>query len=135
MIDEILNVAKELWSIRQTFNKAKQDKREKMATYFENISSCLEQASATLRGGEIPHGKCGQMLGYARMFPETVEGVISEEKAEEFTSKLIEAHGIEHATKIGEKEFADAVYSDQQIGKIEEASGQFQALADSIRAI
>ena len=134
MIDEILNVGKELWSIRQTLSKAKREKRDRMATYFENISKCLEQASATLRSGEIPHGKCGEMLGYAENFSKTVEGVLSADQADFYTSRLIGAHDIEKATMIGRQEFADARYSDQQIGKMEAAAGQFQALANSIRA-
>jgi hypothetical protein len=130
LIDEILNVAKELWAIKEPFGKAKEKRRAELATYFEHISKCLEEAAKVLRAGDIPHGKCGEMLGYANTFTRTIKGVISEQEAEDFAKRLGAAHGIEYAVQ----EIADARAKESQIGKIEEASGVFRALANSIRA-
>lgn len=130
MIDEILNAAKELWAIKGSFSKAKRERRERLAQYFEHISNCLEETAKVLRTGAVPHGKCGEMKGYAETFKETVKGIISEQKADDFAKKLWAARDIEYAVQ----EFSDARYKDSQLGKMEEASGLFKALANSIRA-
>ena len=128
MIDEILNVAKGLWSIKKSLSKAKGERREKLAKYFEQISNCLEEAAKVLRTGAIPHGKCGEMRGYAEMFTKTVKGIISEQETEKFAKQLDAARDIEYAVYEMEKRDRDS-----QLGKLEEASGLFQALANSIR--
>lgn len=139
MIEEILKVAKELWAIKGSFSKAKRERRERLATYFEHISKCLEETAKALRAGNIPHGRCGEMLGYANTFTETVKGVISEKEARDYAQRLGAAHDIEYALMQREREMmdeiADPLYRESQLGKMEEASGVFQALANSIRAI
>jgi hypothetical protein len=129
-IDEILSVAKGLLAIRESFAKAKKERRENVAVYFEKISTCLAETAKELRKGVVPHGMCGRMSVYAEEFEETVKGLISKEKAEKFSQKLKDNYATEHAVD----DIIKARERESEIDKIEEASGVFQGLADSIRA-
>jgi hypothetical protein len=130
IIDEILKLSKELLAFRDSFKKAKKERREELAKYFENISNCLDTVAKELRAGNIPHGKCGEMLGYSWQFEETVKGIISKAQAKDFAERLGKNYDVEKA----ELDLYDAQKRSAQIDKIEESSGYFRALANSTRA-
>lgn len=130
MIEEILSVAKALWHYKESFDKAKRDKRDRIASYFEQISECLAETSMMLRHDQYPHGKCGEMEGYANLLPETVGDIISEEKAQDLANQLRSMHELEKLYS----QLHDAPNKDEQLGKLEEASGILRALANSLRA-
>jgi hypothetical protein len=95
MIEEILSVAKALWGYRDLFDEARREKRDRIASYFEQISRCLAETSAMLKDNQYPHGACGEMLGYADMLPETVGGIIGKEKAQDLANQLRSMHELE----------------------------------------
>ena len=129
-VDEILSVAKALFSIKESFAKAKKERREDLAVYFEKISTCLAETAKELRKGVVPHGMCGRMKGYAEQFEDTVKGLIDRNKAQEFSKKLLDNYETENALH----DMCQARERESELAKIEETSGVFQALADSMRA-
>lgn len=131
MIEEILSVAKALWGYKDLFDKAKREKRDRIANYFEQISRCLAETSTMLKDNQYPHGACGEMLGYADMLPETVGGIISKEKAQDLANQLHSMHELEKLYS----QLHDAPDKDEQLGRLLEASGILQALANSLRAV
>jgi len=130
MIDKILSVAKALFSFRGEFQKAKREKRDRIADLFEKISNCVKDVYSELKSDEVPHGKCAEMLTYANMLTDTVKDEIGEERAEELAKDLIEAHEVEVLLW----QLHNVPDKDLQLSKLDEASGVFMALANIVRA-
>jgi len=143
VLDEILSVAQRLWVLKDNFSQANKERKKELANYFENISNCLGETAMELKAGNIPHGNCGRMLGYAKMFTKKVDGIIDPEIAGEFSRKLVGAYRIEHALDGYEDLMANSLLSEVQnpiqvynpFNLIEQASGEFMALADFIRPV
>lgn len=141
VLDEILSVAQRLWILKDNFNNANQEQKEELASYFENISNCLGQTAMELRAGNLPHGNCGKMLEYAKMFAKKVEGIIEPEMAGEFSRKLVGAYKIEQPLDDFEDIMAKNLLSEIQnpiqtynpFELMEQASGNFMILANYIR--
>ena len=143
VLDEILSVAQRLWVLKDNFSQANKEQKEELASYFENISNCLGETAKELRTGNIPHGNCGKMLEYAKMFAKKVEGIIEPEIAGEFSRKLVGASKIEHSLDGYEDVMANSLLSEVQnsvqvynpFELMEQASGDFMGLADFIRPV
>ena len=143
VLDEILSVAQRLWVLKDNFGQANKERKEELANYFENISNCLGKAAMELRTGNIPHGNCGRMLGYAKMFTKKVDGIIDPEIAVEFSRKLVGAYGIEHTLDGYEDFMANSLLSEVQnpiqsynpFKLMEQASGDFMTLSNFIRPV
>jgi hypothetical protein len=143
VLDEILSVAQRLWILKDSFSHAGKEQKEELARYFEGISNCLGQTAMELRAGNMPHGNCGKMLEYAKMFVKKVEGIIEPHLANEFSRKLVGAYNIEHPLDGFEDlmaknlltEIQNPVQSYNPFELMEQASGDFRFLADYIRPV
>ena len=143
VLDEILSVAQRLWALRDDFYKLNKDQKEELASYFQAISDCLRRTAMQLREGNMPHGNCGKMLEYAKMFAEKVEGVIEPEMAGEFSRKLVGAYSVDGSLdgykKVMAKnllrEIQKQVHLQNPFKLMEQASGDFMVLADYIRPL
>ena len=142
VLDEILSVAQRLWVLKDNFSQANQEQKEELANYFEAISNCLGETATELRAGNLPHGNCGKMLQYAKIFAKKLEGIIEPELAGEFSRKLVGAYGTEHTLDGYESFMADSLLSEVKkpiqvynpFQLMEQASGDFLALSDFIRS-
>jgi len=130
MIEKILSVADKLFSLRGEFRKAHREKRDRIADLFEKISKCIADVSTELKADKEPYGKCAEMLTYANMLEDTVKDEIGEEKAEQLAQDLIDAHEVE-ALWI---QLHNAPDRDNQLAKLDQASGVFIAIANLLRA-
>ena len=129
--DLILSVAERLWGLKTAFSELRRDRRDRVAEYFAAVSACLEQVTATLRAGEIPHGKCGEMQVYARSLAQTIGDVVGREEARELAGMLGKAHDVEWmVVDLG----PHSPEREERLGKMEQASGMFSGLAVSMRA-
>ncbi len=130
MIDKILSVANALFSFSGAFQTARREKRDRIADLFDNISKCIAEISTELKSDNVPHGKCAEMLTYANMLTEAVKDEIGKDTAEKLAQDLIDSHEVE--LLLGQ--LHDAPDRDNQLRKLDEASGVFMALANIIRA-
>ena len=143
MLDEILSVAQRLWILKDNFSQANKEQKEELASYFEQISNCLGQTAMELRAGNMPHGNCGKMLEYAKMFAKKVEGIIEPKMAGEFSRKLVGAYKTKYTLDGFEDVMARNLLSEIQnpvqaynpFELMEQASGDFMVLADFIRPV
>jgi hypothetical protein len=143
VLDEILSVAQRLWILKDTFSQASEEQKEELANYFEGISNCLGQTAVQLRAGNMPHGNCGKMLEYAKMFVKKVEGIIEPQMASEFSRRLVGASNLERSLDGFEDVMASNLLSEVQnpiqsynpFELMEQASGDFKFLADYIRPV
>jgi hypothetical protein len=125
----ILGVAKSLLGMVGGLRKARAERKAAVAALFEQISDCLAAVSAEIRIGEIPHGKCAEVLTYAEQLPDVVRAEIGSENADELGRALKAAHSVEGLANdlngVEDKEY--------YLRDIEEAAGKFRALAHLTR--
>ena len=130
--DTIREVSRAFLAFRGEFRSAGREKRTEVAQFFQDISECLAEVTASLRDDEIPHGKCGEMQGFAMQLPEKVTGVIKEKSEVEHLADLLgQAYEVESLWGL----FQDLPNREEELAKLDEASGKFRGLAVAIRPV
>jgi hypothetical protein len=106
-------------------------RKKAVAGYFRRIAKTLGEAAAALRQGSVPHGKCGEMLGYAEELPTVLGEVIGQQQAEALSRKLMESYAVE---QFGSQfmHLRDAERN-AKFGELDEAAGYFRAAAQSLQ--
>lgn len=130
MIDTILSVAKALFDFKGEFDKSRRDRKDRIAQYFEEISKCLAEISSELKAHKYPYGKCAEMRTYADRLPRTVGDIIGKNEAQRLAKDLESAHEVELLFN----QLEGSPNRRRDLAKLEEASGIFKALANSLRA-
>lgn len=102
-----------------------------IARYYRAIAKTLGEAAEALRQGVVPHGKCGEMLGYAQQLPAELGDVIGQQQAAALSQKLLESYSVEH---FGEQ-FMHLPQAEREakFGGLDEAAGYFRAAARSLQ--
>lgn len=125
----ILDVVKSLLDVSQSLRTADRQRRQDMAELFSGISGCLGETSASLRRGEVPHGRCAELLQYAQALPAVVGRELGPVRAEELGRQLFEAHRVEQlAVELGQ-----AADKEPYLAQLDEAAGKWVALASLVR--
>ena len=130
IIIDILDVASALFGMRKDLAEADKQKQEEMATYFKAVSECLAATYDKLLEDEVPHGRCAELLQYARSLPRVVEGYVDRDKAEELSEMLARSHEVEGLWE----QFNTDPEKKNELPSIAAASGMFLALSNTIRA-
>ena len=84
----ILDAAKAILGLADQLKTAERQQRAEMADLFDKISACLAATSSEIRAGEIPHGRCGELMMYADSLPLLAMGALGEEKAKALIQKV-----------------------------------------------
>lgn len=107
-------------------------KRKKAITgYYRAIARTLGEAAEHLRRGVVPHGTCGEMLGYAHQLPAEIGDVIGQEQAAALSQKLMESYRVE---SFGHQFMhLPQAERDAKFGVLDEAAGYFRAAARSLQ--
>ena len=129
-IDTILSVAGRLFALKGALSRARRDRRDRIAEYFEQVSRCLTEVSGTLKKGEVPHGKCAEMQVYATQLADTISDQVNKDEAKRLGEQLESAHEVERLLYL----LDSSPDRDSELAKLDEAAGKFQGLATSIRA-
>jgi len=130
MIKDLWDIAQGLLGLKNNFMKAKRDRKDRIAEYFSTIGNIIQDAADIFKKGEVPHGKCQQMLDQAKLFSGVVGDTIDKDKAQEFQQKLVKSHKVEMlASEILEQDGAG-----KKISELERISGSFLALGSAIKA-
>lgn len=130
IIKNIMDVATCLFGLRDVFQKADKDRRDRIADYFREVSVCLAATYDSLASNRIPHGRCAELSSYADSLPGVVEGFIEETKARELSALLKQSYGVEGLWGLMNGNTAN----NPDIAIIAQASGIFLALSNSVRA-
>jgi hypothetical protein len=135
VIDDILSVGKALFDLQKELRKADHERRKQIAEYFSSISECLAGISKDLESGKVARAKCAELEIYARDLPVTIQDQVPAERVRELAGQLAIAT---IAPRAAGATVADDLASDDMradnIAKLDESSGVFKALANSIRA-
>ena len=130
MIKDLWDIAQGLLSLKDSFSKAKRERKDRIADYFSTIGNIIQEAADIFKKGEVPHGKCQQMLDHVKYFADVVGDTIDQDKAQEFQKKLIESHEVELLAS----EILVQDGSDEKIAELERISGSFLTLGSVIKA-
>ena len=124
MIADIVNLARDLSSLRETLRGARREKRDRLAAYLQQIGSCLDLALEDLRSGGSAVRACAQLHQYVDLIPPTVEDAIGAERTELLRDGLRSAlyvRGLPAPTV-------------EELNQLDEAAGTLTALGDYLRA-
>jgi len=124
IIKGIIVVAKTLFGLKESLAKAKKQKRDEMADYFQNVSACLSNTYATLSDNKIPQDRCAELLSYSETLPKVVKSFIGEDKANELAQTLMDSHKVESLYAV----FELNPETKKELPAIAEAAGIFLAL-------
>ena len=130
MLKDLWDLAQGLVGLRDSFEKAKRERKDRIAEYFATVGNIIQEAADIFKKGDVPHGKCQQMLDQASYFAEVVGDTIDKEKAIEFQKKLIESHELEMLVY----EILESGNKEEKIAEMEKISGSFIALGTAIKA-
>jgi hypothetical protein len=130
----ILEVAKAIFRLADQLKAANRQRKQDMAAFFADISSCLQAVAAEIRLGNIPHGRCSELQTYADALPDLVRNEVGTAQADALGATLRSAYNVEGAAaEIAGATQGDAKARDQYIQPIDEAAGKFKALASILR--
>lgn len=131
IIDTILSVGQKLFGLRVELAKARQARKDSVAGFLASIAESIEQASAALKLGEYPHGKCQEIFVHAQHMEAAIGDLIGPVLARELAAQLAEVHEIErlHA-ELGSADEAGRL---RKLSVLDQAAGQFRATAAFVR--
>jgi len=105
-------------------------RKVEVADYFDHVGVCLEAVHDSLRRGEVPHGRCAELEGYAQMLPSAIGDYVGGDKAQELSDLLLAAHRVEGLWE----ELNASPEKRARLPEIAKAGGKIRALANSVRA-
>lgn len=125
-----LNVlAERLLPLLPGYVKAKQEHRERLASYCEQVADCLSRAFRTLEEGRIPHGCCVEMDQYMKDLRDVLKDVLPEHELDQLRDALAVSYEVEYI----DRELGAAPRG-SKYAEIDKAAGRFRAIAQRVRA-
>ena len=105
-------------------------RKKAITAYYRAIAKTLGEVANALRAGTVPHGKCGEMLGYAQQLPAVLGDMIGQPQAAALAQKLMESYAVEQfGVQFMHLPQAER---DARFGGLDEAAGYFRAAARSL---
>jgi hypothetical protein len=144
----ISNVVGTLASLIGDLKRAKRDRRDRVAEYFQSVSLCLDAIAQAMRaaivndargGAAIPHSACAELNAYAEDLPRAVGAEIGDARADQLADQLRDA-AADRALIVRYLELSRIAKTDggreldAAIVELEKSAGQLRALAVSLRA-
>ena len=124
MIADIVKLARDLTDVRATLRSARREKRDRLATYLQQIADCLDGASDDLRAGGSAARACGELHQYVDLIPATVDEALGADRTEQLRQNLRSALLIRGLPQ----------QSAEDLEQLADAAGSFSALANYLRA-
>jgi hypothetical protein len=131
IIDTLLSVGQKLFGLRIELAKARQARKDAVASFLASIAQCIEEASALLKQGIYPHGKCQEILLHSQHMEAAIGDLIGQSEARALAAQLAEVHEIErlHA-ELGSDTDPER---QRKLSALDQAAGQFRATAAFVR--
>lgn len=133
IVKTIWTLGKEIFAIRGELEKARRDRRDRLASYFSELAVLIETVSASLKIKKYPHGSCAQLHALAQLMQKTLRGLVSPEEARDFQDRLMRVWEIEQLFGQLERKRNSAVQ--KHLAELDEAAGYFRATAAHLRVI
>lgn len=91
MVKDLLDLAKNLLGLKADLDKSVLERRQRVATYLNNISDCLNQVVKKFREGKVPSSMCSEVDEYLYSLFGVVGEEVGEEKLERYKQILANA--------------------------------------------
>lgn len=129
IIDTLLGVGQKLFGLRLELAKARQARKQTVADFLAAIAQSIEDASASLKQGIYPHGKCQELLAHSQHMEAAIGDLIGQLQARELGTQLGEVYEIErlHA------ELGPDPDRQRKLSVLDQAAGQFRATSAFVR--
>lgn len=124
MVADILALARDLLGLREALRGVRRDKRERLATYLEQIATSLDDAQKDLQAGGSAVRACAALHEYVDLIPPTVDRALGADRTERLRTSLgaaLYVRGLAQPTA-------------RELEELDEAAGTFSALATYLRA-
>lgn len=150
---DILTVAESVANVSDTFRIMERERRDRVASYLNEIGTTLTEVANALRRGESLGELQGAMQIHVSMFAETVNDVVDPKLIERlqailsrhWTYEMLESqiYDQDYPYLQGSEpdDFPEHDYltpksglTEYRLGKLDEAAGMFKALASVLRA-
>lgn len=132
MFGLVLEAAKALMGAGTTLKQLGNERREKLATYFDNISEVLQGFVDMSRQGKRSAGPCGALAQYAEDIRKVASPSLPEDKIEKLADQL--AHVCRHWQQLVPAGEPGGHAYDAHLNELEAGAGAFRAHAAALRA-
>jgi hypothetical protein len=131
IIDTIFGVAQKLFGLRVELAKTRQARKEVVADFLASIAQSVEEASALLKQGTYPHGKCQELFAHSEHMEAAIADLVGKSQAQDLASQLAKVSEVErlHA-ELGADTDSDRM---RKLSVLDQAAGQFRATAAFVR--
>lgn len=129
----VWEVGKGIFGVRGELQKARRDRRDRLAAYFSDLANLIESVSASLRVNQYPHGSCAQLQALAQLMSKTLEGLVDAKEAREYQDKLLRVWEIEQL--FGQLQGMSKSKVSKRLAELDEAAGFFRATAAHLRVV
>ena len=93
IIDTIFKVGEKLFGLRGELSKAKQARKQQVADFLAATAQTIEEASASLKQGVYPHGKCQELLMHSQHMEAAIGDLVGKQQAGDLGRQLKEVDG------------------------------------------
>lgn len=129
----IWEVGKGIFGVRGELEKARRDRRDRLASYFSDLATLIESVSASLRANQYPHGSCAQLQTLAQLMAKTLKGLVDPEDARQYQEKLMKVWEIE--LLFGQIQGEPRAEVARRLAELDEAAGFFRATAAHLKVV
>jgi hypothetical protein len=137
-VKDISEIAQEITGVSATLQTMEPERRDKVATYLEEIGSTLSNIAVALREDKPLDELNGALQMHTLMFASTVAGVIDADLIKKLQLVLGESSIGNHLRLMLDEPVPqpdeEEDFPESQLRKLNEAAGMFKALASSIKA-
>lgn len=133
MISGLIEAAKALISGATTLQKLGDDRRYKLASYFDEISKVLLTIVERKAKGEKSSDVCAELSVYSEKLSEIGRSTVSATELQRLADELQQAQHSRAMLFFTEVPGQDS-YDDEYIEQLNEAAGVFRGLANTFRA-
>ncbi|MFB2894245.1 TRAP transporter substrate-binding protein [Aerosakkonemataceae cyanobacterium BLCC-F50] len=89
MLAELLELVRILSEVSDRSQQAGDEKRQRIAEYFENIAKCLRETVEELQQGGVPNAQWGELQSYVQHLPTTNIGQPAADQLSSLLSRLV----------------------------------------------
>lgn len=131
IIETLYDLGQKLFGLRNELAKARQARKQTVADFLASIAQSIEDASAELKQGTYPHGKCQELLTHSQHMEAAIGDLVGQAEATQLSAQLAEVYEIErlHA-ELGSETDPER---QRQLSVLDQAAGQFRATAAFVR--
>jgi len=140
MVGDLLDLAKSLLGLKADLNKSALERRQRIGSYLDKITDCLEQIIRKFREGTNPYSQCSELDEYLNLLVEIIGKEVGEDQLKRYEDILagaVAARGGASSAFLQDSSLSMADGDDKsqesELRVLEDAVGRFKALANSLR--